>query len=72
MPLYEFQCTKCGTEFEELVLSSKPEALAKVACPSCDSHKVKKKVSTFAAGLGSAATAGASAPGGDSCAPSGG
>ena len=48
MPLYEFSCAKCGEEFEELVMSSKPEALAEVACPECGSHKVTKKVSTFA------------------------
>ena len=67
MPLYEFECTKCGTEFEELVLSARPEALAKVTCPACDSPKVKKKVSMVAAGVGGS-TAGAS--GGASCAPS--
>jgi len=69
MPLYEFECTKCGTEFEELVLSTKSEALAKVTCPACDSPKVKKKVSTFAASVGGSA---AGASGGASCAPSGG
>ena len=67
MPLYEFSCAKCGTEFEELVMSSKPEALAKVACPECGSHKVKKKVSTFASSV-----TGSSATGAASCAPSGG
>lgn len=70
MPLYEFQCNKCESEFEELVLSSKPEALATVACPECGSRKVTKKVSTFASSIsgGSSASASRSA----SCAPSGG
>jgi putative FmdB family regulatory protein len=68
MPLYEFHCAKCDVEFEELVLSSKPEALAEVACPECGSHKVSKKVSTFASSVrGSSAAASAA-----SCAPSGG
>ncbi len=68
MPLYEFSCAKCGHEFEELVLSSKPEAIAQVACPTCGSHKVKKKVSAVASsvrGHSAAASVG-------SCAPSGG
>ena len=70
MPIYEFQCAKCANEFEELVMSSKPEAIAKVACPECGSHKVKKKVSTFASGAisGGSSTAASAA----SCAPSGG
>lgn len=70
MPLYEFSCAKCGEQFEELVLSSKPEALAEVACPECGSHKVSKKVSTFASGVagGSSTTATRAS----SCAPSGG
>jgi putative FmdB family regulatory protein len=71
MPLYEFHCNKCETEFEELVLSSKPEALTTVACPECGSRKVTKKVSTFASGVsgGSSATATRAS---SSCAPSGG
>ena len=51
MPIYEFHCTKCDSEFEELVRSSKPEALAEVACPECGSHKIAKKVSTFASSV---------------------
>jgi putative FmdB family regulatory protein len=69
MPLYEFSCAKCGEQFEELVMSSKPEAIAKVVCPECGSPKVKKKVSTFASGVSGGASTGASAA---SCAPSGG
>ena len=69
MPLYEFSCAKCGEQFEELVMSSKPEAIAKVVCPECGSPKVKKKVSTFASGFSGGAATGASAA---SCAPSGG
>ena len=69
MPLYEFHCVKCSVEFEELVLSSKPEALAEVTCPECGSHKVSKKVSTFASSVKGASAGAASAA---SCAPSGG
>ncbi len=69
MPLYEFSCAKCGEQFEELVLSSKPEALAKVACPECGSHKVAKKVSTFTSSVQGGSSTAASAA---NCAPSGG
>jgi len=69
MPIYEFSCAKCGTEFDELVMSSKPEAIAQVACPECGSHKLKKKVSTFASGATGGSSGAASAA---SCAPSGG
>ena len=41
MPVYEYICTQCGHEFEELVFSSSEE----VSCPECDSTKVQKKVS---------------------------
>jgi putative FmdB family regulatory protein len=70
MPLYEFQCNECDSEFEELVMSSKPEALAEVICPECGSGKVSKKVSTFASSAKSSASAASSRA--SSCAPSGG
>lgn len=69
MPLYEFNCARCGEEFEELVLSYKPDAVAQVACPTCGSHQVKKKVSAFATGSKGNSTAAAGAAG---CAPRGG
>ena len=46
MPLFEFTCTACGRNFEELVRSSSQVTL--VTCPVCQSDQVKKKVSTFA------------------------
>jgi len=47
MPLFEFVCSECGNQFEELVRSS--SVIDGVVCPSCASSQVKKKVSTFAA-----------------------
>lgn len=44
MPIFEYICAKCGTEFSELVRSSDE----KPRCPVCASEKVEKKVSTFA------------------------
>jgi putative FmdB family regulatory protein len=43
MPIYEYRCSSCGTEFEKLVRASDvPE------CPSCNGHKLDKKLSVFA------------------------
>jgi putative FmdB family regulatory protein len=46
MPLFEFVCTTCKGEFEELVRSA--NAIDEVECPECGSPKVQKKISTFA------------------------
>lgn len=43
MPIYEFVCRKCKTDFEELVLSSSE----KIACPKCGSKRVDRAMSTF-------------------------
>ncbi len=47
MPLYEFECSDCGKEFEVLVLESDET----IRCVSCDSDNIGKQFSTF--GLGS-------------------
>ena len=44
MPIYEYECKECRGAFEVLVRSD-----TRVACPSCDSQKVVKKLSMFAA-----------------------
>ena len=46
MPLYEYVCTDCRTEFEKLVRRFGDE----VACPSCASAAVDKQLSVFAVG----------------------
>ncbi|MBI1724998.1 MAG: zinc ribbon domain-containing protein [Candidatus Tectomicrobia bacterium] len=46
MPMYEFICGECETDFEKLVASA--GAVASVECPSCGSKKVHKKLSVFA------------------------
>ncbi len=46
MPIYEFACSECGHAFEELVFSL--SKVDQVACPSCHSRQVRKKMSTFA------------------------
>lgn len=45
MPIYEFVCKDCASNFEDLVMMSQ---LDQVTCPVCGSGQVKKKMSTFA------------------------
>ncbi|HSN67794.1 MAG TPA: zinc ribbon domain-containing protein [Thermoanaerobaculia bacterium] len=60
MPMFDFSCTDCGLDFEDLVPSG---ALA--ACPSCGSAKTRKKPSGPAVRGGRAAKSSPSvAPGG--------
>ncbi len=47
MPVYEYVCSKCGHEFEELILSV--SARDKVPCPQCGGRKVTRQLSVFAA-----------------------
>jgi len=46
MPIYEFNCSECNENFEELRLSS--SSFKGIACPKCGSKKVNKALSTFA------------------------
>ena len=41
MPIYEYECQKCGHHFEFLVLSTGPAA----ECPECQSKKLNKLIS---------------------------
>jgi putative FmdB family regulatory protein len=41
MPLYEFQCTKCGKEFT-LALSLKDYEKKKAACPRCKGRTLER------------------------------
>ena len=45
MPIYEYLCGTCGTEFEELVRSGKETP----NCPVCEGKDVTKKVSMVSA-----------------------
>jgi len=46
MPLYEYICLKCQQRFEALVKTNQAE----VVCPRCQSHQVKKLISSFGIG----------------------
>lgn len=45
MPLYEYICADCGTDFEKMMRFDQSEE--KPACPSCDSIDTHKKLSLF-------------------------
>lgn len=51
MPLYEYRCEECGRTFEELRPSG--EADAAIDCPSCESRRTSRKLSSFASGASS-------------------
>lgn len=68
MPLYEYRCTKCGTEFELIRRFSDSGTLP--ACPECASPQTQKKLSTVAS-FGSLSSA-SSATTGAGCGSSGG
>ena len=44
MPLYEFRCTKCGHEFEQIVFPSDNEPMK---CPRCRARKPERLLSIF-------------------------
>jgi putative FmdB family regulatory protein len=49
MPIYEYRCRSCGKDFEKYV----PGASTKVACPTCTSADITRKLSVFGLGVGS-------------------
>ena len=42
MPIYDYQCRKCGEEFELLILKN-----TVAACPACQSQDLEQLVSGF-------------------------
>ncbi|HNQ22917.1 MAG TPA: zinc ribbon domain-containing protein [Phycisphaerae bacterium] len=66
MPIYEYICTACRHEFEEL---ARTMAARKPKCPSCGSGRVERKFSAFAARRGVEGAGGGcfDHPGCDSC-----
>lgn len=66
MPIYEFICEKCGTEFELLVYKSDEPA-----CPSCGNKEPTKKMSSFGFSVGYKFKSSLSGSSGSSCATCG-
>lgn len=68
MPIYEFQCQKCGATLEALRrMGQGPEGLV---CPQCGSKKLEQKFSSFA--TSAAASSGSSSYGSSGCGGGGG
>jgi putative FmdB family regulatory protein len=66
VPIYEYLCAGCSTEFEELVSLSGPPS---VRCPECGDGTVTKLLSSFATNRPEGASMGAGGGGccGGSC-----
>jgi len=45
MPIYEYECGKCGRQFETLARQN-----TKTQCPACGSKTLRKQMSAFAVG----------------------
>jgi putative FmdB family regulatory protein len=43
MPVYEYECKKCGSSFERIVFQGDKE---EISCPECGETKVKKLLSS--------------------------
>lgn len=67
MPIYEFQCNKCGNTFEQLVLHSDRED--DFICPSCGEGDICRLLSSFSCGSSDVAGELGSAPS-SGCSPS--
>lgn len=63
MPIYEFHCTGCGENFEELVLGQSSD----ITCPKCKGSEVKKLMSAFAFKSGSSFVSSSSGSGCGTC-----
>ncbi len=47
MKLYDFHCSACGKDFEELV-----REVSEARCPACGASEVEKQLSAFSVGRG--------------------
>lgn len=65
MPIFEFECSNCDRDFEELLFN--PGAVREVICPECGSSKVNKKISTFASKAAGGSSFSLGSPAATSC-----
>lgn len=47
MPIFEYKCDSCGTEFEKLV--RRRDEAGDVSCPDCGERRLSQQYSRFAA-----------------------
>lgn len=60
MPIYEYRCTACGLEFEELVRN--PAEEAEIVCPACGAGGAERRLSACAVRVSGGAGSGAGEP----------
>lgn len=46
MPVYEYQCLKCGKKFE-LRMTMREYEEKRICCPKCGSRRVARRISSF-------------------------
>jgi putative FmdB family regulatory protein len=63
MPIYEFRCLNCGSQFEKIV----PLNTESASCEKCQGTNVEKLLSTFAVQTNQYSPCGASANACQSC-----
>lgn len=68
MPIYDYHCDNCNSDFEKLVRSMFSQET--IICPDCGSQEVKKAISLFG-GLGGASSARSGGTTAQACAPTG-
>jgi putative FmdB family regulatory protein len=44
MPIFEYKCKECGTDFEKIIITNKNQ---EISCPNCGSSNIEKKYSVF-------------------------
>lgn len=65
MPIYEYICDDCNSQFEKIVINRQQE----ISCPKCSSKKATIQLSVFSSAVagGSAKSSGPSSGGGGCC-----
>ncbi len=66
MPIYEYECRRCGKGFEHLarLTAARDDA---VPCPACGARETTRKFSVFAVGVAEARPAQGAMPGWCAC-----
>jgi putative FmdB family regulatory protein len=65
MPIYEYICDDCKSQFEKIVINRQQE----ISCPKCSSKKASIQLSVFSSAIagGSPKSSSGSSSGGGSC-----
>lgn len=69
MPIYEYTCKECDSQFEKLVRSM--TASVEIKCPHCGGTHVKKDWSVFGTGSADGSLGGLAASAASSCSTGG-